>query len=157
MAGVKVSPLLTGLAFLLSCNALPIQTAEAQSPDDKSTLIVSYGNGGRVRVRGRNGPFPTIGIGAGERVDLRVDLPARFANVPLVVQALDGGRVSPEVFAAGVGLVQARFQAGTQPGLYRLLISGGGQSAPIHFWVANPDDPAANPIVVTPQSQGGAQ
>jgi len=153
ISAVKVPSLFSRLAFLASLNLLAIGELVAQSPDDKTSLSVTFPNGEKVKLRGREGRFATIGIGPGETVDLRLDLPARFANVPLVVQALDGGSVTPEEFFGGKAQVSAQYRAGSQPGLYRILLNGGGGTALLRFWVPNPENPAADPPVITPKSQ----
>ena len=65
----------------------------------------------------------------------------RFANTLLAVQALDGGRVSEGVVVEPDGRADIAFEAGTQPGFYRILLSAGNKTATLRFSVANPGPP----------------
>jgi hypothetical protein len=154
---VKVLPLFTGLAFLVSVNLLPVANLTAQSADDKTSLTVTFANGEKVKLRSKDGPFPTIGISPGETVRLRYDLPAPFANKPLVVQALDGESVAPEDFFDGKRKVTTEFRGGSEPGLYRVLLSGGNNWVLVRFRVPDPENPASDSEVITPKSQEAAR
>lgn len=120
---------------MASVNFVAIANLAAQSADDKSSLTVTFADGEKVKLKSKDGPFRTIDLDPGETVELRLDLPARFKNTPLVMQALDGGRVSTTDFANAKGKVDTVFRVGSQPGIYRVLLSGGANRAMLRFRV----------------------
>jgi len=83
---------------------------------------------------------------------VNISLPvSASAEATVAVRPLDGGeiigsaRVSVTNGSASIG-----FQAGSQPGLYRVVVDGGGTTATLQFWVANPLNARANPPVLNP-------
>lgn len=144
---------LPSLILVLSLS-VALSQLQAEPSNEATSLTVTYANGEKVKLKGRRAPLPALGIGAGETVGLRLDLPDAFRNIPLVVQALDGGALAQQDFAPGNGKVTTAFQCGAQPGLYRLLLSGGeDRTVTVRFWVTN----SANPAVTATAISGGAR
>ncbi|HYJ05823.1 MAG TPA: hypothetical protein VEX43_11855 [Chthoniobacterales bacterium] len=112
-----------------------------------------FGDGKRLTTRSRTGRFRLVGLRAGEVVDIALQLPARLPAGSAMAQPLDGGKLisfSRSDVDVG-GLATIRFQAGSQPGLYRVFVPGFGAPSLIQFWVADPNNPRANPPVMNPQ------
>lgn len=69
-----------------------------------------------------------------------------------MVQPLDGGTIlavtQPSI---GNAVASIGFQAGTKPGLYRIMVSGAGPPAFLQFWIRNTLKPGAyRPPVLNP-------
>lgn len=139
---VKRIAYLRALAFMAACLcAVPLSAQTAPGPrakiifaDDTSITIHGHHRDGEVR-------FPPVAIFAHERVIVQLRLPARFANSLLAVQTLDGGRAPDDVIIQEDGRAALAFEARTQPGVYRILLSAGDKSATLQFWVPNPANP----------------
>jgi hypothetical protein len=134
--------MLKALAFLAICfwaGPLSAQTA----PGPKAKIIFSDDTSIIIRGHHRNDEvrFLPVAVLAGERVTVQLRLPARFANTFLAVQPLDGGRASDDVVIQADGRATLAFEAGAQPGLYRLLLVTGDKSATLQFSVPNPANP----------------
>jgi hypothetical protein len=93
-----------------------------------------------------------VGLHPGEIVDVALQFSAGLPANSITAQSLDGGKlISFSKGNVGVeGLVSIRFQAGTQPGLYRVFVPGLGGPSLLQFWVADAANPRANPPVVNP-------
>jgi len=133
---------LKALAFLAICfSAGPLTAQTAQGP--KARIIFSDETSSVIRGHHRNDEvrFSPVAVLAGERVTIQLSLPARFANTLLAVQPLDGGRASGKVVIQADGRATLAFEAGAQPGLYRLLLVTGDKSATLQFSVPNPANP----------------
>jgi hypothetical protein len=115
----------------------------AQAPGPRARI--TFADDSSITIRGSRGDrvvkFQPVGILAGERANIQLKLPSRFANTVLAVQALDGGRVSDNVVVEPDGRADIAFEAGTQPGFYRILLSAGNKTATLQFSVANPGTP----------------
>jgi hypothetical protein len=104
----------------------------------------------------------------GELVTVVVPIPLTAVPVVASVQALDGGYfatlppvppalnpsspIGPPFVTLNVPVVNGKvtfnFQAGTYPGLYRVLVQGIGRPAILQFWVQNVQRPKTNPWAV---------
>ena len=112
---------------------------------------ISYAGTNALKVKSKSGFFPVADIRPLEIVEIELQFPVVWGNTPLIVQAPDGGnliRKSKAAVIATDGTAAFRFQAGDQPGLYRLSIIGGGRNSTMKFWVANIQNPRANPPVL---------
>lgn len=130
--------------------SVTVQQAIASS---RPTATYSFGDGKRLTSRSRTGRFRLVGLRGGEAVDVALQLPARLPNNSAMAQPLDGGKlISFSKSDIGVGgLASIRFQAGHQPGLYRVFVAGLGAPSLLQFWVADPNNPRANPPVMNPE------
>jgi hypothetical protein len=94
-----------------------------------------------------------VGLHLNETVDIALVFPRTLLASSAGPLSLDGGKIiaSTSPTATG-GLALIRFQAGSQPGLYRVLIPGLGPSARLQFWVSDPNNPnlAMNAMVLNP-------
>lgn len=115
----------------------------------------TFGNGQKIKARSTTRRFRLVGLYPGEIVDIALQFPAGLAN-SATAQSLDGGKlISFSKSPLGVnGVASIRFQAGTEPGLYRVFVPGTSPPVLLQFWVADPNNPRANPPVVNPAHRG---
>ncbi|MFN2622964.1 MAG: hypothetical protein ABR611_08980 [Chthoniobacterales bacterium] len=125
---------------------------------------VTYPDQSTVLTRAAAGTFQMLAARPGELVTVVVPIPVTAVPVVASVQALDGGYfatlpsalnpsspISPPVVVAVPvvnGKLTFNFQAGTYPGLYRVLVQGIGRPATLQFWVQNVQQPKTNPWAV---------
>lgn len=126
-----------GLAVLTSIFSfqlavLPVPSAAAAPPPEISATI-TFANGETVKLFASD-RFRPVSVAAGETVTIQTQLPQQLTTVPAVVQALDGG-TSTDIAIAPDGSASMSFQAGSEPGLYRLLFSARGRTAVLQFQV----------------------
>ena len=119
----------------------------------RTTATISFADATQVCAHSIDGRFRLVGMHLNEVVTVVVQFPAGWATALLAIQALDGGHVFPQtaqtVIAAG-GITSFQFQAGNQPGLYRISMIGAGGSSTLNFWVADPANSQANRPVANP-------
>jgi hypothetical protein len=130
------------IAWALCASSVAAQSASPAS-DPKASATITFSGGGSIKIRGKD-RLPVVEIGAGETANIQLTLPQRLANTFVVVQALDGGTVTESATIAADGSGSIAFQAGAQPGLYRVLLSARGKSAMVRFWVPNGEDSTVN-------------
>jgi hypothetical protein len=136
------------LSWLAFTESIAITPPPAPPPESRpaagwSSATFSFADARQIKTRSRTGRFQLIGLDLNETVDIAV----RFPAVPggfAAAQPLDGGKViSFSLNPAGAGgLAVIRFQAGSKPGLYRVLLPSLGGSALLQFWVADPNNPS---------------
>jgi hypothetical protein len=117
------------------------------------SATITFAGSEPFKTRSKSGLFRLTGIRPGEVVEVKLQFPSEWAKTNVVIQALDGGNVSAQAkdaLVAADGSASFRFQAGNQPGLYRVSAIGGGSSSILKFWVADPKNPKANPPVLNP-------
>jgi hypothetical protein len=115
---------------------------------------ISFAGASAVKVQSKRGSFSLVALGPNEAVQIDLRFSPDLAKTPLSAQSLDGGRISAKTKGAMIssdGTASIGFQAGDQPGLYRVVITGGGASSILKFWVADPRNPKATPPVVNPR------
>jgi hypothetical protein len=106
----------------------------------------------QVQTQSTTGRFQLVGLHLSEAVDIALDVPAVLLSSAATAQSLDGGAiVSFSMNPGGSGtLASLRFQAGARPGLYRVLVPGLRGPGLLQFWVADLNNPKANPPVLNP-------
>jgi hypothetical protein len=124
------------------------------APALRPSATFTFADGTQITTRSTNGRFRLVGLHLNETVDIALQFPVVLLSSSAMAQPLDGGNiisVSTSPVATG-GLTLIRFQAGNQPGLYRVLLLGFGGSARLQFWVADPNNPnlAMNAVVLNP-------
>lgn len=117
----------------------------------RPTATFTFGNGQKITPRSATRRFRLVGLHPGETIDVALQFPAGLGN-SATAQSLDGGKlISFSKSHEGTGgLASIRFQAGNQPGLYRVVVPGTSPPLLLQFWVADPHNPRANPPVVNP-------
>lgn len=117
------------------------------------SATITFPGNAPFKTRSKSGLFRLAGIRSGEAVEIKLQFPIERANTPLVLQALDGGSLTAQPKTAVIaadGSASFRFQAGDQPGLYRVAVIAAGGNSTLKFWVADPKNPKANPPVLNP-------
>lgn len=131
---------------------LTTAVATTPAPDLTPTVTIGFANSPSVRTHGHGRHFGLLAIRPHETVNIQVQFAVEAAGASLLVHALDGGEArtpqAPTVAADGTASFQ--FQAGAQPGLYRIVISGVGDSL-LQFWVPDPKNPNGDPPVLNPK------
>jgi len=134
-----------GVYFLLFA---PFSAEAGAQASVRPALTISFADGGSVTFRTDRDLFHPVGVFPGETTSMQLVVPKNLANTHLSIGALDGGAVTEDVIIGADGTASITFQAGTQPGLYRLLASAVGKTAMLQFWVFDAANPESNPPVV---------
>lgn len=112
----------------------------AAAVEPRARATITFENGASIRIHSGREQFRPIEIRPGETVQIQLQLPPGLANTLVAIQALDGGLTSGDVVIAQDGTASIAFQAGVQPGLYRvLLMAARGRSATLQFSVPTPN------------------
>jgi hypothetical protein len=156
---------LLGLAFLacVNCVAISIGSAQTTQPisitapsvlaDGSPTAAITFPSGASLPVRSQRDLFPLVAADAGGILNIQLRFPVSLAGATIIAQALDGGIASiaqDNLTIAADGTASIQFQAASQPGLYRIVLDTAGVITALQFWVANSQDPSANPPALTP-------
>jgi hypothetical protein len=121
--------------------------------DTGPAATIVFPNSTSVRTHSSRGHFRLTGIRALEMVRVHFRFPLSFASTAMIVSALDGGEVNVSPghdSVAADGTASLQFKAGDHPGLYRVLLVAGGNRSLLKFWVADPQNPKANPPHLQP-------
>lgn len=160
------------LLLVLSFLCAPTQRSSAQKaaaipalpPADLSAVppveigpVATIGDArSSVRTQSRGGKFRLTGIRERQTVNVRLQFSPQFAGTSFSAMALDGGETivpGQNSVIAPDGTTSMLFKAGDQPGLYRVLVIGGGNRSILKFWVADSKNPQNNPPVLKPGNQ----
>ena len=139
-------------------SGVPISaTAPADGSKRRSIATCTLGYGQKITSRSSSRRFRGVSLQPGEIVDIALQLPRSLSDFASA-QPLDGGQViSFSKNHSGVSsAVAIRFQAGNQPGLYRVLIPG-SLSPMLQFWVADAQNSKGNPSVVNSTPEGSSR
>lgn len=125
-----------------------ISPAATERPAQKAAII--FADGSSVQSRAATGKFQLVALHPSESVSISLRVSAPPGNA-MSVRVLDGGNVvGPSAVSVANGVASVGFQAGSQPGLYRVLVDGAGTKALFQFWVSNPSGAAGRPPVLNP-------
>lgn len=116
----------------------------ADIPNHQLVGVTIIGEAAPVQPQHDNGSFQKVALRPGQQVQVLLTFPAAAAGMAPQVLAMDGGTVSsplPAVAVAADGRLPLTFQAGQQPGLYRLALHGIGADYVLRFWVVDPARP----------------
>jgi hypothetical protein len=122
---------------------LPTPTPPPVTIDPRPSATFTFADATQVATRSTTGRFRLVGLNQNETVEVALLSPRGSLGRSAGPLSLDGGKiisVSTSQVATGV-LTLIHFQAGNQPGLYRVLVAGLGASARLQFWVADPNNP----------------
>ena len=163
-----------------------LSTAIAQLPTPTPADVpplpyaqITYGDGSSVVAPGSGGNFPLIGLQPTQPVQVVVQLASNHALQLYMIEALDGGTVTPpagpavpvpspspkqipcidppgvcfapipDVTTQSAQLIFT-FVPGLLPGSYRVALRNGTRAMLLEFWVADPNNPQINPPAITP-------
>ena len=137
-----------GLAFFASVTVCSISTLPAQTgstvsaapvpPLPAPSAVITFASGQAIRGHSSTGRFEAVSLNPLETASIKLQFTTTFASTPVVVQALDGGSLGLTDQSATIGLDGAtsfQFQAGAQPGLYRILVIANGSVSIVQFSV----------------------
>ena len=130
-------PVLVSLVFCVLTAALP-----AQQPGAPVLATITFANGNSISAGSNDHQvFNPVDILPGEAPSIQLQLPSSFVNTPVGIQPLDGGLTPDELGVAQDGSATFIFQAGTQPGLYRIKLVTRDTSVLLQFSVPHPGNP----------------
>jgi hypothetical protein len=113
-------------------------------------VVINYGQGQEARVSINRGLMEPVGLLPNQAVTVTLFFPSSKAGAPVAISLYDGGQINPpgslpvtvQVHAVpATGLVQFNFQADRTPGLYRVLLSVGGNDYLLRFYAVKPGTP----------------
>lgn len=129
------------LTFFALCFLAASLRGQSTAPPPVSATI-TFANGGSITVGSNDQQiFNPIDILPGEALGIALQLPSGFVNTPVGMQPMDGGFAPEEIEIAQDGSTAFVFQAGSQPGLYRILLRTLDSSVLLQFTVPNPGNP----------------
>ena len=129
------------LPALVALSLCFVAAVRAQAPAPVlATITFADGQSATVGSTGQQ-TFLPIDILPGEALGIELRLPVNFVNTPVALQPMDGGFAPEEIEIAQDGSTNFAFQAGTQPGLYRILLATRNSSVLLQFSVPNPGTP----------------
>jgi len=116
------------------------------------SAIFTFADATQIRAQGSSsGYFQLVGLHPSEVIEIALDLPVSLGGAPVPAVPLDGGKILPAAKGRrSIGASSIRFQAGNQPGLYRVLVMGTESRSLLQFWVADPRNPKNNRPVLNP-------
>jgi hypothetical protein len=136
------------LSILIAASAatfLPAVT-QAQERNRYSTpigMVADYDGNGPTEKASQFGVMEPLGVGRKQQVPVTLNVPTSWANSPVGFAPLDGGEIiaSPNLQVDSDGAVGFAFRGGDTPGLYRVLVTIGGEQYEMQFYVdgSNPD------------------
>jgi hypothetical protein len=129
----------------------PTPTPAAVDPRPSATF--TFADATQIKTHSARGRFRLVGLHLNEVVNVVVQFPTQWANTPLTLQSVDGGNLSAQpanAVIAADGTVSFHFQAGNQPGIYRVAVIGAGGNSTLSFWAVDPATSQANPAVMNP-------
>lgn len=114
-----------------------------QTPGEGLALAtITFANGQSITVNSTDQQtFLPIDILPGEALGIELRLPPGFVNTAVGMQPMDGGFAPEEIEIAQDGSTAFAFQAGNQPGLYRIILATRNSSVLLQFIVPNPGNP----------------
>jgi hypothetical protein len=128
------------MVFVFCLIALPLPGQAPQLPPVSATI--TFANGGSITIASNDQQiFSSVDILSGEAPNIQLQLPSSFVNTPVGIEPLDGGFAPDELQVAQDGSAGFVFQAGAQPGLYRIVLATAHTSVLLQFTVPNPGNP----------------
>jgi hypothetical protein len=116
-------------------------SAQAQDGNPYSIPIEMVVTGGTTEgvETSHHGMMDLVGLRPNEQIAVTLNVPTSWGGNPVGIAPLDGGVVAPEgVEVKGDGSVNFTFEGGDTPGLYRVLVTIGGDEYQLQFYVVKP-------------------
>jgi hypothetical protein len=126
------------LALSAGISAYSNSNLHAQGAPLVPLVMVSFADEQPVHLHSQHGQFAPVPANAGEMADIRLHFPAVYAGTSLVIQAMDGGNLQlPQepVTIDSQGRASFQFQAGQDPGVYRIVIVASDTPSVLQFSV----------------------
>jgi hypothetical protein len=143
--------ILSRAALMVCCTFFLTTLTRAQSSSATPVIAnVKYPNLLSIRSPSSDGKFdPMLGV-SGQSMQVTLQFTTDWANLPVVVQSLDGANVSYDGSPiAADGTLQFAATVGAQPGLYRIQIIVADTQLLLQFWVLSPTED--NPPLLVPE------
>jgi hypothetical protein len=134
--------LLFRAALMVCCTFFLTTLTRAQSSSVTPVIAnVKYPNLLSIRAPSSDGRFDPMLAVSGQSMQVTLQFTTDWANLPVVVQSLDGANVSYDGSPiAADGTLQFTTAAGTQPGVYRVQIIVADTQLLLQFWVPSPTE-----------------
>lgn len=130
--------LFAALALFASVSVCSTSTLHAQGAPLVPLVMISFANEQPVHLHSDDGQFPPVAASPGETADIYLHFPAVYAGAPLLIEGMDGGDVQLTQQSTTIdsqGRASFEFQAGADPGLYRILIVAADTPSMLQFSV----------------------
>ena len=141
--------------ILIVCGALfsGISPSSGEPVPVLPSVHVSYPGNLYINAASGGGQFAPMLAVPGQSMQVTLQFGTDWANLPAVVQSLDGANASYDGSPiAADGTLRFTAAAGTQPGLYRIQVIVGDATVLLQFWVLSTT--GDNPPLLIP---GGVQ
>lgn len=149
-------PRLLRVALIVNANILLLVAVRAQAfrPDGVASgseslpVLISSEAGKSIETKIEYGDALPIGLRANQKVRVSVQFPTERAGEPIPVSVWDGGKISTannDALIGGDGRLTFAFQAGSAPGLYRVVLQPSSEEYCVRFWVVNERTPEKKP------------
>lgn len=158
---MKFPPVLCGLALLASVNLLFVSQVAAEDdpppppappPLSASAATIDFGSETTAHPRKHDSTFAQLALNPGQAVTIILQFDPSLSGQSVNVDVLDGGEITaPEqgLVIAQDGALQFQFQAGTNPGLVRIVVHQEGDGDTLEFWVIDNDNTDDNPAALS--------
>ena len=135
-------------ALCLAGPNLCAQSPPSPEEDVSANAVIVSASGKARRLRGQADYIGRAGLRAHQLVSVAVRFSSSRAAQPVLISTLDGGRIvasKKDLSVSAEGTVDFKFQAGSEPGLYRVLVQAGVDEYRLEFYVLNTQHPEKNP------------
>jgi hypothetical protein len=126
----------------------PIDGPVVRSGSESLGLTVNSKSGTLVETSIVYGAAVPIGLQPNQTVDVSVQFPAERAGESIPLSVWDGGKISTankDALVGSDGRLTFAFQAGSAPGLYRVVLQPASEEYCVRFWVIDPNQPEKKP------------
>lgn len=135
----------------LSVAGASLQTLHsAQStevPDDSIEVTIKSASGKERYPLQHDGMIDRVGLRPGQTVQIKLKFKGKKTGEAVHVSSLDGGELSGHgsLAISSNGNLQFNYQAGAEPGRYRVILSLAQEEYWFEFYVLNTSNPGSNP------------
>lgn len=124
--------------------------AQSSTPGSTLQATITSASGAERHLPSHNYVVDRVGLGPNQMVTVTLQFPTDLSGKPVRVASLDGGEATADhrmedLFVGEDGTLAFYFQAGSGPGLYRIMVHQEGDDYRLEFWVLDPDHPQNNP------------
>jgi hypothetical protein len=131
---------------LLAITPTPSPAPPAAQNDEPLQMVVDYGQGLQKHRESRHGVVESVGVPIGQQVAITLRFLRKRAGERIAVTPLDGAAMDLQQPAtiSPDGSVTFAFNAGSTPGLHRLMVYG-GQPYEIRLYAFDPNRGPSSP------------
>jgi hypothetical protein len=131
------------IKIIVLVSLILLSNLPAQADPPALSDVITFAKGQEIRGRSTAGRFPAVALNRLETASIKLQFAATMAGTPVIIQALDGGELGLAADSAAIaldGTTSFQFQAGHQPGAYRVLVIAAGTVSMVQFEVPNPPE-----------------